>query len=813
MFRWLAVCLILCVGTVLLMNMALSEQGVNFYSLFQTAKAEDPPNSKDPVSAQKPGRTVDKSEISWAPGAGRTNNVVPPLVIHEARIQVVDKQDAASEHDGILLFFGTEIRQTEAASLLSDPSKRKQDGKIIEDAIGYLVVQEDDPKSVPADQLLVFRDAPDKKYRYRRPGESMDPDKVRVALMPHLFRKLEVGDRVEKGDLLAMVKPSMALDDLEMKVASYRAAEADRRASEKTRDEAHARYDGMTNSRLRVKGSVSDDEYRGAKLTWERYIEEEKSKTGAREKAERELNGSMTQLRMHEIRAMCSGVVKVIYKNRGDAVKNLEPVLHIENPDHLRVEGVAEVQDTQNLARGMPVWVEPTQLESPRSQLRGHTQEVTCVAVGREPKKLILSGSEDRSLRIWDSASGQELGAFVHPTAVRSVACTGEKASHNLALVGTADGTVRVFDLDKLDSFQFTDDSWAPLLAAKVPEAVVAKLKVLKYKEFERPAFVAELAKILDKETLDKFQSEMLKRAEVKCWKDCGQAHQSSVTSVAFSPDGKFCLTAGEDRLVVVWRVRSPETGAIDPKQIHTLPAAHRSAVTSVQFIPPPIGASDKVGAPGVQFLTVGQDQTALVWTMEEEKEPVVTMEFDQRSDAVPVLSTDGQRVLIDQAGELRLRSLKDRTRIEGRLRNPPGTAGFTTLALFAPDGNTILTNIASEGRVQLWRKPPPFGRGSELRQMMWNSGAATCAAFSPDSTFVVTGTKDQQVLIWKMPGKDEIDTRLMARISLIEKSPDSSSRQVRIWADLDNPPSWVRVGGTATMVIPQDNPRIPPAH
>ncbi len=158
--------------------------------------------------------------------------------------------------------------------------------------------------------------------------------------------------------------------------------------------------------------------------------------------------------------------------------------------------------------------------------------------------------------------------------------------------------------------------------------------------------------------------------------------------------------------------------------------------------------------------------------------------------------------MLLDQAGELRLRSLKDKNRIEGQLRNPPGSANFTTMALFSPDGKTILTNSASEGRLQLWRTPPPNGRGSELRQMVWNSGPATCGAFAPDNSFVVTGTQDQQVLIWKMPSQDEIDTRLTAHISLIERSLDLSSRQVRIWANLDKPPEWVVPGGTATMVI-----------
>ncbi len=100
------------------------------------------------------------------------------------------------------------------------------------------------------------------------------------------------------------------------------------------------------------------------------------------------MNAALTTLRMHEIKAKISGVVKVIYKNRGDAVKDLEPVLQIQNSDLLRVEGLVEVQETTNLQRGDPVSVEPSQPERPRLVLRGHTAEVNCVAVTARPQAL-----------------------------------------------------------------------------------------------------------------------------------------------------------------------------------------------------------------------------------------------------------------------------------------------------------------------------------------------------------------------------------------------------------------------------------------
>ena len=100
-------------------------------------------------------------------------------------------------------------------------------------------------------------------------------------------------------------------------------------------------------------------------------------------------------------------------------------------------------------------------------------------------------------------------------------------------------------------------------------------------------------------------------------------------------------------------------------------------------------------------------------------------------------------------------------------------------MALFAPDGATILTNSASDGRLQLWRTPvrlggDDLGRALELRQFVSPGGTATCGAFDPDDkpAFVVTGSRDGYVLVWEMPQPDEVMAQAAARprLSLVER-------------------------------------------
>src|SRR5262249_39924723 len=158
--------------------------------------------------------------------------------------------------------------------------------------------------------------------------------------------------------LLAIVDPALAWDDLGTKIAKTDANEAGRRAADLTAKEAGRRYE--TDRALALKGVVSKDQEQASFLTWQRYVEEEVEKRMAVMVGKQEANAAYTVVKMHEIRAPISGVVKEIYKKRGEAVKELEQVMRIYNPNLLRVEGMIEVQYAQDLTEDHPVTIEPT---------------------------------------------------------------------------------------------------------------------------------------------------------------------------------------------------------------------------------------------------------------------------------------------------------------------------------------------------------------------------------------------------------------------------------------------------------------------
>jgi WD40 repeat protein len=704
---------------------------------------EKPAKPAAPVVADdKPVRIQEVAIVAGGP---------QPLVIQEGRVLSMEHQDVPAEHDGKLLFLAREAH----------PGEIIPEHKLVEYEVNLLAVRVSSWAGVPEKDRI----QDDKGHYYRRwlPGDELAPGTTALVRQKLRFRKLDIGDRVRKDQQLGVINPELALEEVGTKQAKLEAADADVRGAMAYKEEAIIKLAAIVDVRNKVKNGVSREEYGAAKAQAEKYKEEEIAKRAGVVQAQRELSASLTQLRQHMIRASINGVIKTVYKQPGEAVKNLDAVLQIHNPDLLRVEAQVEVQDAlplrERLERArklredadrlraaawakreappaaaqrldqeanqlVAVQVEASRVEPPLAALSGHRQEVTCVAVTSETVPRIVSGSEDHTVRIWERQPGasrwQERVQLDHHAIVRSLACSPKG---DLLLTGTATGRARLFDLKNLKS------------------------------------------------------SERFLQGR----------HSGSINAVAFSPDGTMCVTGGEDRSICLWETAE---GALLGK----VSSAHGQGVTSLTFT-----------SKG-QVVSAGRDKRLVVWNLVE-GEGGKTLEkaagYDRRSGDVAQLGVDpsGEHVLFDEGRELKVLS-PFTGKIEGTLQNPSATGAFSTLALFSPDGNTILTNGNGAGRLQLWRTPTAKARAAELRQYTWSNGGVTCGAFSSDSKLAVTGTQDARVLVWRMPDKMESETSSTGELTYVEEFLDTSLKRLTVRATVKNP-GWIIVGSNATIVVP----------
>ena len=754
MYRFFAVCIVLAAASV-----ATVVFGANYFfpDIGDPAPQKAPPGGEANVKPVRRDNPAPESRTSQEEKLVEVVMVQPreqgtrTLILADGRVMPGDKADVAGDRDGPLLFLATPVK----------PGEFVAPEKVLFRSMTLLAVNVRVGENVRPEEKIIDPATPLTQYRHPRATDTFEPGTTSIITVPMRFRKLSEDDEVEEGQILGMIRPDLAIDDLKTKEEKVRGAKGEYTAAVETSGEMNRQLRVATG--LKKGGAAALDDYYKAVISVARYKAEEVSKEAGVKVSQRELSGSWTTLKLHVIRAPIAGTIRTIYKQPGEAIKNLESVLLIQSSRRLRVETQIEVQDAFPLRErldkarayrkeanrltsevGGPkaeadakayrasasalvaVEIEASQPQPPVAVLRGHAQDVTCVAVSRGANPRIVSGSVDGFVRVWERVPGEENWEerykINHHAPIRALACTVGNAKRNLVMTATATGRVRILDLDNLKAG-----------AKLMPEQ-----------------------------------------------------HKGPVNAIAFDAEGTRAATGGEDRSIMLWNVD-------DESRLLRQGGAHQAAITSLAF------------TPKGQLVSAGRDKGLFVWNVEGGSEKVLKKVGDipGRSGDVTHLGLDpkGEYTLVDEGRELRVVELSNQ-RIDASLSNSSASGSFSTLALFSPDSKSILTNGAAAGRLQLWRAPSSKIRAAELRQFLW-SYPITCGAFDPTGNYAVTGTSDSKVLVWKMPTTAEASRLLKGELTYVESFLDTSNKRVTVRATLDNPNGQVIPGVAASIIIP----------
>ncbi|MFQ3649519.1 MAG: hypothetical protein SNJ75_04245 [Gemmataceae bacterium] len=239
--------------------------------------------------------------------------------------------------------------------------------------------------------------------------------------------------------------------------------------------------------------------------------------------------------------------------------------------------------------------------------LRGHTEGVTGL-VFHPQGQLLLSSSFDKSVVLWDLASGTKLKTFAQgESEVRAIAFdrTGERF-----VSGALDGTTEVWSTDTGKRLFMTRKHKKSILSI----AFHPTQDTLLSGSDEEPAYLYDL----DGKLLHTFSGRST-LGYLAGYKD-------QMRSVAISPEGKYLLTGNGYQRIYLW---DAQTG----KKLLEL-NSHDDTILAVAFRPD-----------GRQFLTASADGTVKIWSITDGK-LLHTLEGHEGAVYSAVFSPDGRRIL-----------------------------------------------------------------------------------------------------------------------------------------------------------------------
>jgi WD40 repeat protein/serine/threonine protein kinase len=366
--------------------------------------------------------------------------------------------------------------------------------------------------------------------------------------------------------------------------------------------------------------------------------------------------------------------------------------------------------------------------------LRGHRADITSATFSPDGQR-IVTGSWDKTAKVWEAASGKELLTLQgHNAEVTSAAFS---ADGKRIVTGSVDKTAKVWDAASgkelltlkghaslLWSVAFSPDGQRIVTGsgdqtARVWEADSGRelLTLLGHTDdVASVAFSPDGQRIVTGSETAKVWDVASGKALLTL-----NGHNAPIDSVAFSPDGQRIVTGSGDRTAKVWDVASG-------KELLTL-KGHSGIVFSVAFSPD-----------GQRIATGSEDQTAKIWNATNARE---TLSFSGHSGEIlsVVFSPNGQQLATGSYD----RTAKMWDAATGKeLLTLKGHRGWIWSVAFSPDGQRIATG-SSDQTAKVW----DAATGKELFTLNGHSDAIRSVAFSPDGQRLATGSFDQTTKVW----------------------------------------------------------------
>jgi WD40 repeat protein len=375
------------------------------------------------------------------------------------------------------------------------------------------------------------------------------------------------------------------------------------------------------------------------------------------------------------------------------------------------------------------------------TEIRGHQGKISGATLSKDERR-ILTWSDDGTVRLWDAATGEQIGpALKHDDE------EGDEEGDEESVLGA------VFSKDETRILTWSADDTARLWDAATGGQIGPALKH-------------------DRSVLGAVFSE--DESRILTWSDDGTARlwdaatggqigpplkhddEESVFGAAFSNNESRILTWSTDDTARLW-------DAATGRQIGP-PLSHRYAVVGAAF------SKDER-----RILTWGADGTARLWAAETGEQIGPALEHDGEDSVLGAVFSKDERRILTWGYDRTARLWTPETNEQIVLKHDGTVLG----AMFSNDERHIVTWSGGDGAARLWDAET----GQQIEPALKHDGAVLGAVFSTDEGRILTWSIDGSARVWNAATGEQIGPPLRHDHSVLGAMFSNGERHILTWS------------------------------